>query len=74
MPVAALASVAKGAVFRDQLIPTDCKGFLMFLRKAADGFSDAHVLLPAQSTHGSFCARPVRGATSEIRWSDAARA
>ena len=46
VPVAALAAVAKGTVFRNQLISADCEGFLMLLRKAADGFSDAHVLLP----------------------------
>lgn len=74
MPVAALTAVAKGTVFRNQLVPADCEGFLMLLRKATDGFSDVHVFLPVQNTHGSFCARPVKGATSEIRWSDAARA
>ena len=46
MPVAALAAVAKGAVFWNQLVPADGEGFLMLLRKAADGFSDVHVLLP----------------------------
>ncbi len=46
VPVAALAAVAKGTVIRNQLVPADCEGFLMLLRKAADGFSDAHVLLP----------------------------
>ena len=74
VPVAALAAVAKGTVFRNQLVPTDCEGFLMLLRKTADGFSDAHVFLPVQNTHGSFCARPVKGVTSETRWSDAVRA
>ena len=74
VPVAALAAVAKGTVFRNQLVPADCEGLLMLLCKSVDGFSDVHVPLPVQNTRGSFCARPVKDATSGIRCSDAARA